>query len=409
MVVCGTVVPVNALGPSWDWNAFIAWLTMIVRQQQTVPTSSSGTSIVPTTMTPTTSPPTTTAPTAPAVVAPVPTAAPTTTRAPSTTTTTRPASGNGSTSPVSGACINGPNPPANHYLRANVAGLPVLDNQWVNSLSATGETLKVLSEPRFLGYPVNLIPNNYSMSSIRMQVWDYISDNIPFPTPQFLKFQGWPGGPQYDHYQLSVTSDCRTYELIGLANFPFGIFDGTVPGPWKAEGGLMWDASYTPRANSMGGPMGVTAAAVPLTPQVLRAAEVNAGSVDHTLHFSSSVCRGGLAQPGVAYVWPARAADCVSTTPDDAKPPYGAWFRLRADYPMPTDPGARAVITALKTHGMILGDGPTQGIASEPGIPQAARAAIESVPLSSFEAVDSQQLRVDPAAGVASPDYWTTR
>ncbi len=407
VIVTGTVVPANALGPSWDWWAFLSWLARIVSLQQAAPTESSATSIVPAATT-TTSTATATTTTAAPVAAPVspPTTATSTTATPTTSTTTRPPAPSGSAAPVgSTLCSKGPRPPADHYLKARVDGLPTLANTWVQTVAEGGKTLRLMTQPWYFGYPVNLIPNNYSMTQVYMFTWSYISDSVPFPTPQFLRYQGWPLGPMYDHYQLSVTADCRTYELIGTNNL-FNIYDGTLPGPWKAEGGLMWDADYTPRANSMGGPMGVTASAEPLTPQVIRVAELAAGSVDHVMHFSNPKCRGGAITLGQAYVWPARASDCIKEPADPSMPPYGAWFRLRADYPAPADPGAAAVVTALKTHGMILGDGPTLGIATEPGVPAATTAAVDSIPMADFEAVDTSSLRANPSAGIASADYW---
>lgn len=281
----------------------------------------------------------------------------------------------------------------------------MLSNSWVSSLSEGAGTLKVLTDPRYKGIPVNLIPSNYSMSPIVFLTWAYKSDPISFPTPQFLRYQGWPRVPMYDQYQLSVTADCRTYELIGTHNL-LNLYDGTLPGPWKAQGGVMWDADFSPRVSEGGNTMGITAAGAPLAPQVLRVSEVAAGLVEHVFHYRTNVCRGGARALGQAYVWPARGADCVSDTPDPSRPPYGAWFRLRADYPMPADPGAAAVVRALKVHGMVIEDGATPGIAAESGIPASTYEAIDSIPLAAFEAVDTSSLRANPSAGTKSADYW---
>jgi hypothetical protein len=94
------------------------------------------------------------------------------------------------------------------------------------------------------------------------------------------------------------------------------------------------------------------AAGLPITPLLFTADELLAGVIDHAIRF---ILPNGRMQAGV-YVHPATHAGSPS---GQGMPPYGARFRLRADYPLGSlpDEGTRVIARALQRYGMILSDG----------------------------------------------------
>jgi len=94
------------------------------------------------------------------------------------------------------------------------------------------------------------------------------------------------------------------------------------------------------------------AAGLPITPLLFTADELQAGTIDHAIRF---ILPNPRMQAGV-YVHPATHAGGPS---GQGMPPYGARFRLRANYPLSSlpDNGTRTIARALQKYGMILADG----------------------------------------------------
>ena len=133
---------------------------------------------------------------------------------------------------------------------------------------------------------------------------------------------------------------------------------------WRADirgddfwGGCLavWDL------NRIYGPVGrglqctsADAAGYPIAPLLFTADEVAAGEIRHAIRFilpNSSIRRG-------EFVAPATHGTPAASGPRSA-PPYGARFRLRADFPLDSLPNeaARVVARALQRYGMFLADG----------------------------------------------------
>ena len=116
----------------------------------------------------------------------------------------------------------------------------------------------------------------------------------------------------------------------------------------------VWDMSRTY------GPVGrghnctsADAAGFPIAPLLFTSEEVASGEIPHAIRF---ILPNDRIRSGV-YVSPAtHATDSTSGGMDT--PPYGARFRLRADYPIDKLPeGPRVVARALQRYGMFLADG----------------------------------------------------
>ena len=96
------------------------------------------------------------------------------------------------------------------------------------------------------------------------------------------------------------------------------------------------------------------AAGYPIAPLLFTADEVAAGSIDHAIRF---ILPNARIREEV-YVHPATHSTGATRGPGTA-PPYGAHFRLRADFPLEDLPNeaARVVARALQRYGMFLADG----------------------------------------------------
>lgn len=96
------------------------------------------------------------------------------------------------------------------------------------------------------------------------------------------------------------------------------------------------------------------AAGLPIAPLLFSTQEIKKGGINHAIRFTlpNSMIRAGV------YVSPATHASSSPSGPATS-PPYGAHFRLHAQWtpPPPVSPAVNTLVTALKTYGMFLADG----------------------------------------------------
>ncbi len=182
--------------------------------------------------------------------------------------------------------------------------------------------------------------------------WDWYEvecDLAAVPVPDGGALEGEEG------YQCTSDGDChlivadrtnqRLYEM-----WRANIVDGEFFGGCLA----IWDMSRTY------GPAGrgydctsADAAGFPIAPLLFSADEVAAGSVDHAIRFILPNAR----IRNRVYVSPATHSTGATGGGGDA-PPYGARFRLRADFPLESLPNeaTRVVARGLQRYGMFLAD-----------------------------------------------------
>lgn len=309
--------------------------------------------------------------------------------------------------------------PQGHFTRAKVdwLGLHPRSAQWVAIWAETGRTASGIGRGMLNcyageqvpgwsapGYPVN-VTKNPPWPQLPYWWTTYGGDGGNYPD-----WQNWATQYGWDEYMLVAQEGGPTWEVIGVDR-SLGGWLAALFGRRRAAGGVIWDAKYTPHMTN-GVPCGAGAAKMPLSPLIARADEVASGRIDHPLYLSGGFrTHGGDPQKGEGFIWPARFHD-TGRAPNPDGIQYGAWFRLKADHPLPVDRGAAVIAQALKTHGCILGDGssqPTSGLCVDPRIGQPTFNALRSIPISALEVVDCEPLRVRPSAGVGDPDYWRVR
>ncbi|MBS1836734.1 MAG: hypothetical protein JST64_03455 [Actinobacteria bacterium] len=361
--------------------------------------------------------------------------------------------------------------PSDYFARADVTNLPVRANSadWTGRLAAwdvvrrgssVGGNLSIFwdnapAAPSAFGqyaYPVNFVGQQWPMQHWAIQ--GMLAGQTPFPpAPFFTPVDGvtYPQAGDYPVMQNGATTawhlgspdlwggldrivlfrgsdSCNTYEITGMQLSGLG---NPVTGPADhATSGVIWDAQFHPRSafspsNWYWSPNGVGAAAIPMTPMVLRvdevAAKVGTGQpLDHALYWAASTPTTGSPDNCSHFVWPARHADCGHVpSPDPTMPAEGAWLRLAADFPESGySPQMQVIIRTLKTRGMVFADGGSNGIFAEPGGCQAvggpavdpgtdiahcwttdtlAQLTAKPIPLSAFDVVDPTAMRLDQA------------
>ena len=282
--------------------------------------------------------------------------------------------------------------PADSYWHADVSHLPVdpRSSLWLTTSGAAARKLHPdlgwaggTAAP--YGIPDYTVAGTYPKVPVSFTYADE-SDPGPYPLGPDTPIEGGSNALG-DRHALVVDRDaCVLYETWDTHYDPAGSHAGS---------GAIWDL----RSNALR-PRDWTsadAAGLPVLPGLLRLDEVRAGVVDHAIRFT-------LSRTDKSYVWPARhQAGAVPS--QGLLPPMGAWFRLAASYDISGfSPETRVVLTAMKTHGMVLADNGSDwfftGEASTEW-PDALISELKQVPASAFEAVDASLLMVSPDSGQA--------
>ena len=235
-----------------------------------------------------------------------------------------------------------------------------------------------------IGIPYVDVPGDQPKVEVVFHYGDE-SDPGPYPVRVNPKIEGGPDGDGDRHILAVDTEACRLYEL----------YDARRAGGrrrWRAGSGAIYD--LTSNALRPAGWTSADAAGLPIFPGLVRYNEAHRGAIDHAIRFTAPQTRN-------TYVWPARHQASDRTDPD--LPPMGTWFRLKADVDISGfSPEARAVLEALKVHGMILADNGSPWYLS--GAPNGnwdndALRALADFTGGDFEAVDSSCLQVAPNSG----------
>lgn len=385
--------------------------------------------------------------------------------------------------------------PKGYFARANVSALPATpQSQQVISTLATwngsnngnlnvfwGNASLVASQWDFFNYPVNFVNTLQTGSPWATEHWNVGAfdpifhlpvgqrpffivspaltspqmDAGPYPAmrrgAENAWHQGSPdvmSGDRYAFFHDSGT--CKTYELgvmhLNTPDDPTPLIEHATGDSWWAQTGAIWDQDLTPTSQlraTYWEPTGVGAAAIPITPMVLRFDEVarnvaadpvDPAPLDHALYWASATPTSGPSCG--AYVWPARHADCGNhAAADPTKPAQGDWLRLKATFDdSGYSPQMKVVIRTLKTRGMVFADGSSSvnGIAAEPAGCQAVGGSTVAltdasrcwtsdsltqlgsnpIGLDQFEVVDPTAMRLDPtlvgglAGSADNPNLW---
>jgi serine/threonine-protein kinase len=173
-------------------------------------------------------------------------------------------------------------------------------------------------------------------------------DLAPVPVPDGGALEGESGYTcvsDGDCHLIVLNQTTNTLYEMWRADITSGVFHGGCLAIWNLN--RIYPASGRGEQCSS-----ADAAGLPIAPLLFTADELQAGSIDHAIRF---ILPNPRMQAGV-YVHPATHAGAPSGS---GMPPYGARFRLRANYPVSSlpDAGTRIIARAMQKYGMILADG----------------------------------------------------
>ncbi|HET6280961.1 MAG TPA: hypothetical protein VFH73_08345 [Polyangia bacterium] len=174
-------------------------------------------------------------------------------------------------------------------------------------------------------------------------------DHVPVPVPAGGVLEGETG------YACAGDGDCHLLVVHKPTNRLFEMWRANITAAAFNGGCLaVWDLSRKYGDVGRGDQCtSADAAGYPIAPLLFTADEVAAGAINHAIRFilpNARIRRGVYVRPATHVGGPSGPATAV---------PYGARFRLRADYPLASLPndGARVVARAMQRYGMLLADG----------------------------------------------------
>jgi hypothetical protein len=227
------------------------------------------------------------------------------------------------------------------------------------------------------GIPVTVVGGGHPKVDVR---FDYAaeSDHVRYPFGDDTRIEGGRGSSGDKHAVVVDRSTCRLYETWNTR---------LIGDRWVAGSGATWKlTSHALRPDTW---TSADAAGLPILPGLLRHNEVKARKVDHAIRFTTDVTSRH-------HLWPARH-DAGSEDSRDY-PPMGARFRLRSSWqPSGLGAGAKAVVKAMKTYGLVLADnGSPWYFQGEQHAKWSDRliSDLKQIPASAFVAVDTSSLRV---------------
>jgi hypothetical protein len=271
--------------------------------------------------------------------------------------------------------------PADNYWNTDVRGLPLdpRSGAWLSHMSAD-RRLHPDFGPSYgdgpnYGIPVTVVKRDHRRVRVRFDYSDE-SDHVRYPFGRDTKIEGGRGSDGDKHAIVVRKGTCRLYETWNTR---------VRDRHWRAGSGATW--SLDSNRLRPDGWTSADAAGLPILPGLLRWNEVKAGRVNHAIRFTTDVTSRH-------HLWPARHD--AGSTDSWAYPPMGARFRMKAGFDAGGySPLARAVVTAMKTYGLVLADNgsPWFFTGERNGHwPPALVEELKRIPASAFEAVDTSSL-----------------
>jgi hypothetical protein len=290
--------------------------------------------------------------------------------------------------------------PASNIWNQRVDGLPVDANsdRYVETIGADTNLHPDFASGLYEGAPIGIpyvfvpkdqpkVPINFVDFGEEAAVAEE-SDPGPYPIPADAPIEGGPDSVDDRHVVVVQEQSCTLYELYKA-----------VPqedGSWNAVGAARFDLeSNELRPETW---TSADAAGLPIFPGLVRFEEVETGEITHALRFTVPKTRR-------AYVWPAR--HYASQSEDEALPPMGLRFRLKADFDISGfSEKNQVILRALQTYGMFLADNGSPWFLSgapNDGWDNDELRELRQIKGADFEAVDSSSLMVNPDSGEAAP------
>ena len=250
-----------------------------------------------------------------------------------------------------GASLNGAVPfPASNAWNADISAQPIDPNSdaLIASIGLDRGLHPDFGAGLYQGQPIGIpyVVVAGTQARVEVQFTDYASESDPgpYPFPPNAPIEGGPASSGDRHVIVIDRDNNRLYETGNSYPQP--------DGSWRASGGAVFHLdSNNVRPTAQPRWTSADAAGLPIFPGLVRydEASLGPGGIRHALRFTVSRTRR-------AYVPPATHWASSNTSPD--LPPMGMRVRLKASYAIPAGYSSetRAILTALKTYGMMVAD-----------------------------------------------------
>jgi hypothetical protein len=195
-----------------------------------------------------------------------------------------------------------------------------------------------------IGIPYVVVSGTQAPVTVRFTAYGDESDPGPYPVPRNAPVEGGNASAGDRHVLVIDKDHDRLYELA-VAHLQ-------ADGSWDAACGAVFSLdSNNVRPGGQPGWTSADAAGLPIFPGLARWEEAarGPGGIRHALRFTVSTTRK-------AYVPP--ATHWASSNTSANLPPMGMRVRLKSSYVIPStfSTEVKAILTALKTYGMIVAD-----------------------------------------------------
>jgi hypothetical protein len=231
--------------------------------------------------------------------------------------------------------------PANNWWNTDISQFPLdpLSSKYIAALP--GNLHPDFGRDPHYGIPFNIVPASQKKVPV---TFGYASQSNPgpYPIPPNAQIEGGRHSKGDRHVLVLQEGKCRLYEM--WAAYPI---DGGTS--WRAGSGAIFHLNSNKlRPN---GWTSADAAGLPITPALVKCAEVKAGAIYHALRVT-------FAQTQAGYIHP--ATHFASDSRSRYLPPMGLRFRMKASYDISHITGqAHVIAVAMKTYGMFVADNGT--------------------------------------------------
>jgi len=226
--------------------------------------------------------------------------------------------------------------PANNPYNTDISKYPVdpLSSQYIAALP--GNLHPDFGQNPDWGFPINVVPADQPKVPVRFYYRGQ-SNRGPYPIPPNAQIEGGRHSKGDRHVLVLQKGTCKLYEM--WAAYPL---DGGKS--WRAGSGAIFPLNTNKlRPN---GWTSAEAAGLPITPGLVKCAEVQAGVIDHALQVTFNETQAGYIHPATHFASDSRAKDL---------PPMGLRFRLKASYDISHMTGqAHVIAVAMKKYGMFV-------------------------------------------------------
>jgi hypothetical protein len=228
--------------------------------------------------------------------------------------------------------------PASNWWNTDISEFPLdpLSSKYIAALP--GNLHPDFGHDPHYGIPFNIVPATQKKVPVS---FGYASQSNPgpYPIPPNAQIEGGRYATGDRHVLVLQEKVCKLYEMWKAYPVDHGK-------SWRAGSGAIFPLDTNKlRPN---GWTSADAAGLPITPALVKCAEVQAGEIDHALRVTFNQTQAGYIHPATHFASDSRAPQL---------PPMGLRFRMKASYDISHITGqAHVIAVAMKTYGMFVAD-----------------------------------------------------